>query len=98
MPSFFALVDAQPGREADVDMTLRATRGVLGVMRLKEGSYDFLLRFEEPSFDTVDDFLQTHVRPVPGVMGVEIVRDVEDYGPVVKEARDALEADAATAP
>lgn len=90
MPEFFALVDALPGREADVEAALRSEKRLLGVVRCKEKSADFLIRFDAPAFEKVDDLLQTHVRAVKGVAGVEIVTDWDDYSATVRQARAAL--------
>lgn len=90
MPEFFALVDAVPGREAEVERALRAQPRLAAVVAVKERSNDFLVRFEAPAFSQVDDLLQTHVRPLPGVKGVEIVTDWAALGPAAVAARDAL--------
>lgn len=90
MPWFFALVDARPGQEESVEKALASEARIAGATRCKEVSYDFLVKFEAVAFDTVDDFLQTHVRTIPGVVGVEIVQDFDDYGAAVREARDRL--------
>ena len=88
MPTFYALVDAVPGREHDVGMAL----GVAGVAHVpcKEKSHDFLIRFEAPAFYKVDEFLQTHVRRIPGVKGVEIIVDWDDHTSVARDARAKL--------
>lgn len=88
MPTFYSLVDATPGKEADVESQLVA-RGVKFV-RCKEKSHDFMVKFDAPAFDKVDDYLQTHVRSLAGVKGVEIVVDWDDHGPAAREAKAKL--------
>lgn len=88
MPTFYALVDATPGREQDLASTLASER--IAFVRCKERSYDFLIKFEAPAFDKVDDYLQTHVRRLPGVKGVEIIVDWDDHGPAARDARAKL--------
>lgn len=90
MPFFYALVDAVPGREPDVERQLRAQPRLSGVAPCREKSYDFLVKFEAPGFDRVDDLLQTHVRRLDGVKGVEVVVDWDDHGSAAREARDRL--------
>lgn len=87
MPVFYALVDAVPGQEEKVGDALRASGHLSGVAACKERSHDFLVRFEAGAFDRVDDVLQTYVRTIPGVQGVEIVTDWDGYGDAVQEAR-----------
>lgn len=90
MPTFHALVDAVPGREAEVGAALRLLPRVRDAVPCKEGSFDFLIRFDAASFDVVDDFLQTNVRRLPGVKGVEVIVRWEDHGPTVAAARERL--------
>lgn len=92
MAQFYALVDALPGKEADVEVALRQEPRVVAVVRCKERSHDFLVRFEAASFTVVDDFLQTYVRSIRGVAGVEIVTDWSDHGDAVRGARATLDA------
>lgn len=91
MPHYFALVDARPGEEAVVEGALQQIGRINGMTPCKSKSSDFLIRFDADSFDVVDDFLRTHVRPVPGVVGVEIIQDWDDHPSVVREARKTLE-------
>lgn len=91
MPMFFALVDAVPGQEPRVEAALRAERRLAGVVPCKERSADFLVRFEVASFGVADDFLQTHLRAIPGVKAIEIVTDWDAYSSVVLDARRRLE-------
>ena len=88
MPAFYALVDAMPGREHEVGMAL----GMQGIRHVpcKERSHDFLVTFDAPGFDKVDDFLQTHVRTIAGVKGVEIIVDWDDHGSAARDARARL--------
>lgn len=94
MAEFHALVDAVPGGEPEVEAALRAQPRLRGVAPCKEKSHDFLIRFESDTFDTVDDFLQTYVRTIRGVSGVEVVTDWDDHGAAVREARAKLDAPA----
>ncbi|MHB8606057.1 MAG: hypothetical protein ACYDCK_12465 [Thermoplasmatota archaeon] len=91
MPAFYALVDAMPGHEEEVKRGLDGLPRVLAVARAKDRSFDWLIKFEAPSFDRVDDFLQTYVRPLKGVVGIEIISDWDDMSEVVREARKTLE-------
>lgn len=91
MPAFFALVDALTGQEAAVGAALRALPGLTGVTPCKEGNYDFLVRFDAESFSRVDDFLQTNVRRIPHVKGVEIVTRPEEYSSAVRDAMTRME-------
>lgn len=90
MPTFHALVDAVTGREADVEAGLRAEPRVLGIVRVKERNHDFLIKLDAPSFTLVDDLLQTHVRRIAGVAGVEIIVDWADHSDALREARGKL--------
>lgn len=90
MPAFYALVDAVPGQEAAVRAGLGQLERLNGVVPCREKSHDFLVRFDAEGFDVVDDFLQSHVRPLRGVKAVEIVTDFDDHGAAVREARDRL--------
>lgn len=90
MPTFYALVDALTGRESDVEKGLRADARVLSLVRVKERNHDFLIKFDAAGFTVVDDFLQTHVRRISGVAGVEIVVDWENHSPLVREAKAKL--------
>ena len=90
MAKHYALVDAMTGREADVERALHAEARVLGVTRLKDRNYDFLIKFDAPSFDLVDEFLQTHVQRIGGVAGVEIIVELKDHSPAVREAASKL--------
>lgn len=90
MPAYYALVDATTGREADVETQLRAQPRIVGVARAKEGNHDFLVKFEAADFSTVDDFLQTHIRRLSGVAGVEIITDWADHPQSTRDARDRL--------
>lgn len=90
MQTFYALVDARPGHESEVASALRKVSGIAGVAACKEKSHDFLVKFAAPSFQVVDDFLQTHVRRLPNVKGVEVVVDWDDHGAAVLEARERL--------
>lgn len=90
MPTFFALVDAVTGHEKAVGGSLARVPRLTGVVPCKAGDHDFLVRFDADAFGVVDDFLQTHVRQLPGVKGVEIILDWADHPPIVREARDRL--------
>ncbi|HET6403394.1 MAG TPA: hypothetical protein VFH78_02000 [Candidatus Thermoplasmatota archaeon] len=90
MATFYALVDAMTGREADVEKGLRADSRILATMRLKERNHDFLIKFEASAFTLVDEFLQTHVRRIAGVAGVEIIVDWANHAPHVRDAADKL--------
>lgn len=90
MPSFYALVDAMTGRESEVERGLMAHKGVLAVTRMKEKNFDFLIRFDAPAFDKVDEFLQTEVRRIAGIAGVEIIVDLADHSHAVREAAAKL--------
>lgn len=90
MPTFFALVDATTGREADVERALRADARILGMSRIKERNHDFVIKFEAPQFTLVDEFLQTHVRRLSGVAGVEIVVDWHDHSATLREVAAKL--------
>ena len=87
MQPFYALVDAVTGREPEVEEALRHVPRVTGVARCKAGDDDFLVRFDAPGPGAVDDFLQTHVRRLPGVKGVRPVEDFADEATVVRDAR-----------
>ena len=89
MPTFYALVDAVPEKEVVVHEKLRELP-LTGIYPLKEKSYDFLVAFEQPSFSTVDDFLQTHVRRIQHVKGVEVIVDWDDHGHAVQVVRKKL--------
>ena len=91
MQTFFALVDAVPGREREVEEALRHVPAITGVAACKAGNHDFLVRFQAASASVVDDVLQTHVRRLPGVKGVEPVTDFADQPAVVREARARIE-------
>lgn len=90
MPAFYALVDALTGLEAQVETALRGEPRVLGVAPCKERNHDFLLKFDAVDFQSVDDFLQTYLRPIHGVASVEIVVDWRNHPPPTLAARDAL--------
>lgn len=90
MPIYHALVDAVPGREKEVEAALRSDARLAGVVECREKSHDFLVRFEARAFGVVDDFLQTHVRRLPGVKGVEVILDWDDFGQAVRDARARL--------
>lgn len=90
MADFFALVDATPGFERQVGDALRAMPTLRGVEACRDGNFDFLIRFDAPDFHVVDDFLQTHIRRIPGVKGVEIIVDWDSHSPVAREARDRI--------
>lgn len=90
MPVFYALVDALSGREEDVERALRSEPRIRGLARVKERNHDFLIKFEAPAFTLVDEFLQTHVRRVSGVAGVEIVVDWQNHADIVREAATKL--------
>lgn len=90
MPTFHALVDAMTGREAEVEAALRREPRILGAVRVKEGNHDFLVKFDAASFDVVDDFLQTSVRRIPGVIGVEIIVDWANHSQAARDARAKL--------
>lgn len=85
MSEFFALVDAVPGREAEVGAALARVPG-LRATPCKAGNHDHVVRFEAAAFGQVDDFLQTHVRRLPGVKGVEVVTDPQDHPAAVRDA------------
>lgn len=91
METFYALVDAIPGREPAVEAGLARLEPLRGFVRCREKSHDFLIRFAAPGFDGVDEFLQTYVHRIEGVKGVEVVSDWDDYGSAVREARAKLE-------
>lgn len=88
MPMFYALVDATPGHEADVETQLVAQ--AVEFVRCKEKSHDFLIKFEASGFDKVDDYLQTHVRRLVHVKGVEIIVDWDDHTQTARDARVKL--------
>ena len=90
MPTYFALVDAMTGRESDVERALNAEKRVLAMTRVKERNYDFLIKFDAPSFDLVDEFLQTHVQRIGGVAGVEIIVELRDHSALVRDAAAKL--------
>lgn len=90
MPEYFALVDAMPGQEAAVGDALRTLEGIQAMTPCREANADFLIRFEAEKFDLVDDFLQTHVRRLAGVNGIEIIERWDEYGSTVHAARDRL--------
>jgi 7-cyano-7-deazaguanine synthase len=90
VPEYFALVDALAGKEREVGDSLRGVAGLKGVEPCREGNYDYLVRFDAASFDVVDDFLQTHIRHIPHVKGIEVILDWADHGPAVREARERL--------
>ncbi len=90
MPVFFALVDAVTGREHEVGVALGGVSGLSGFVPCRERNHDFLVKFDASSFDVVDDFLQTHVRQLPGVKGVEIILDWDDYSSNTREAHAKL--------
>ena len=90
MATFYALVDALTGREADVERGLMSERRVVAMTRAKEKNFDFLIKFEAPAFDLVDEFLQTNVRRIPGVAGVEIVVDWQDHSQGLRDAAAKL--------
>lgn len=87
MVVFFALVDAIAGKEPEVEAALRREPRLTAVVRCKERSFDFLVRFEAPGFDKVDDVMQTYVSRITGVRGVEVVTDWDDYGEAARAAR-----------
>lgn len=87
MPHFYALVDARPGQESLVEGKLQQIGRIDGLTRCKSNAHDFLIRFDAGGFDVVDDFLRTHVQPVPGVAGVEIIQDWDDHPSAVRDAR-----------
>lgn len=91
VPAFFALVDAVTGREPEVGEALRHVNQVTGVAPCKVGNHDFLVRFDAPSAAQTDDVLQTHVRRLPGVKGVEVIVDWAEYPQAVRDARDRIE-------
>jgi 7-cyano-7-deazaguanine synthase len=90
VPEFFALVDALAGKEREVGESLRQVERLKGVEPCREGNYDYLVRFDADSFGVVDDFLQTHVRQLRHVKGVEVILDWDDHGAQVREARDRM--------
>lgn len=90
MPLYYALVDAMTGREAQVEAALRKEEKLLGTIRCKEKNADFLVKFEAPGFAAVDDVLQTYVRRIPGVVGVEVIVHWEEHDASVAEARKKL--------
>ncbi|HVM44306.1 MAG TPA: hypothetical protein VM582_00120 [Candidatus Thermoplasmatota archaeon] len=90
MPTYYALVDAMTGREADVENGLRAEKRVLGVTRVKDRNHDFLIKFDAASFTLVDEFLQTHIRRISGVAGVEIIVDWQNHSDVIRDAAAKL--------
>lgn len=90
MPAFYALVDAMTGREADVERGLMSEPGIQAMTRVKEKNFDFLVKFDAPAFDKVDEFLQTHVRRIQGVAGVEIIVELADHTAPVREAAAKL--------
>jgi DNA-binding Lrp family transcriptional regulator len=90
MPVFHALVDATPGREPEVERALAENARILAFTRCKEGDHDFLVKFEAADFGRVDDVLQTYVRHIAGVKGVEIIVRWDAHGDAVREARERL--------
>ena len=90
MPTFYALVDAMTGRETDVEKALMSEVRVLALTRTKEKNFDFLIKFDAPAFTLVDEFLQTHVRRIAGVAGVEIIVDWANHSQTVRDAAAKL--------
>ncbi len=90
MPEYHALVDAVPGRQEDVERALRALPNLIGITQCREKSHDFLIKFDAPSAASVDDYVQTLVRPAAGVATVVLVTDWADHGSEAHEARDRL--------
>lgn len=90
MPTFYALVDAMTGREDEIEAELRADARVLALARVKERNYDMLIKFEAAGFSLVDEFLQTNVRRIPGVAGVEIIMDWADHSEALRDAKAKL--------
>lgn len=91
MPAFYALVDAVPGKEKAVEARLQQVSRIDGWAPVKSGNHDFLVRFDAESEDKVDDFLQNHVRDIPGVKDIEVVSDFSDHDTAVADARKALQ-------
>lgn len=90
MPAFYALVDAMTGREADVEKALKSELRIHAMARVKEGNFDFLIKFDAPAFTLVDEFLQTYVRRIPGTAGTEIIVDWQDHSQAVRDAAAKL--------
>lgn len=90
MPEFFALVDALAGREREVGEALRRVTRLKGVEPCRERNYDYLVRFDADSFSVVDDFLQTYIRHIPHVKGIEVIIDRSDHSAQVREALGRL--------
>lgn len=91
MPVYYALIDATAGREAEVERGLRKEQRVIGVVRCKEKNADFMVKFDAPGPAQVDDIMQTYVRPIAGIAGVEVILDWSDHDtPAARDARKAL--------
>lgn len=90
MPLYYALVDAMTGRETEVEAALRKEEKLLGTIRCKEKNADFLVKFEAPGFAAVDDVLQTYIRNIRGVVGVEVIVHWDEHDATVSAARKQL--------
>lgn len=90
MPIYYALIDAMAGREAEVERGLRKEQRVIGVVRCKEKNADFMVKFEAPGLAQVDDVMQTYVRPVAGIAGVEVILDWTNYSQATLDAKAKL--------
>ena len=90
MPLFYALVDAMAGKESEVEAALRKEEKLIGTIRCKEKNADFLVKFEAPGWAAVDDVLQTYIRPIRGVVGVEVIQHWDEYSAAVAAARTQL--------
>lgn len=90
MPTFYALVDAMTGRESDVERGLMSELRIVAMTRAKEKNFDFLIKFDAPAFTLVDEFLQTHVRRIAGVAGVEIIVDWQNHSQSLRDAAAKL--------
>ena len=90
MPLYYALIDAMAGKEADVEAALRREEKLVGTIRCKEKNADFLVKFEAPGWAAVDDVLQTYIRSIRGVVGVEVIERWDEYSANVAAARKQL--------
>jgi hypothetical protein len=86
----YALVDAIPMKEAEVDAALRARADVRSVVRVKEGSYDFPIAFTPPAARQAQDHLRSLIHTVRHVVGVELIQDWNDHSDEVRAAKGMM--------
>lgn len=91
MSEFYALVDTEPGKAKSVEARLQQVSRIDGWAPVKSRHHEFLVRFDAEGADKVDDFLQNHVQPIPGVASVEVVKDFSAHDAAVADARKALQ-------